>query len=228
MSTSNRIAPAHRLVVMIAIAAFVGCASHDVPSTRDTVDVISAAKAAAARGERVPGAPAADTSARPGAGLAYRGTWTPTIAYRDSLFTIERPDSSTVEAQPADSASGRMHRLVVLGRLPECRWSCTVSVELWPDSTGLGSTGMVRALTARDTTQGALDDPAKILDSLPVGDVAAVHLETDCGDCTSRVILTSHRGWIARIEASTSDQEGYHPALTAHLDALARSFRWRR
>jgi hypothetical protein len=203
------------------------CRVDDRPVIRDSGNAISRAKADVARGERAPQAAAADSAPKPGEGLPYPGTWTPTITYRDSLFTIERPGSSTAESRPAAPSYGRPHRDVIIGRLPECRWSCAVTVEVWRDTAGGGMAELVRSLTTADTADGALDRPATIIDSLPLGPVAAVHLDTDCGDCASRIILTAHRGWMAKIEYASDDREGNSPILTAHLAALARSFRWR-
>ena len=203
------------------------CRADDAPVIPDSANATSRASADAARGERAPQAADADTAPKPGEGLPYPGTWTPTITYRETLFTIERPDSSTVESRPAAPNYGRPYRDVIIGRLPECRWSCAVTVEVWRDSAGGGVAEMVRSLTTADTTDVALDRPATVIDSVPLGLVAAVHLDTDCGDCASRIIITAHGGWMAKIEYASDDREGNRPDLTAHLAALARSFRWR-
>jgi hypothetical protein len=239
------IATTHRtnsLLLVARIGLFVtlgACGSHDAPVIRDSGDAISRtkegdaitrAKAASARGERVPGVAELDTSPKPGQGLPYPGTWAPRSTYRDSLFTIERPASSTVESRAADAAYGRPSRDVIITRLPDCRWYCAVTIDIWRDSSGGGVPAVVRDLTAPDTTQDADIQPgdARIIDSLPLGCDAAVHLEMNCGDCGLRALLTSYHGWMARIEYTSDDREGYTPALTEHLAAVARSFRWRR
>ena len=212
---------------LIALSVALGaCGSHDAPAIGKKEIMISHAKAAYARGEQLGAKDAADTTPKPGGGAPYPGAWTPTVPYRDSVFAIERPASSKVEIRPQTATRGRE---VLITQLPDCKWSCFVSISVWPDSSGGGAHAMVRALTSTDTRHAALtpEGEAKIIDSLPLGADAAVHLEMSCGDCAMRAIVTSSRGWIARIEYSADDREGYSPALSAHLDAIARSFRWR-
>jgi hypothetical protein len=219
----------HGRVVLVGISAAVGaCSSHDGPAIHDSGNAVSVTKAPRARGEPVAAVSAADT--KPGEGLPYPGTWTPTMTYDDSLFTIDRPASSVAETRAPDPAYGHPYREVLLTRLPDCKWDCLVSVAIWRDTSGGGVPAVVRALTARDTTPGALDPDGEgtIIDSLPLGTAAAVQLEMSCGDCGTRAILTSYHGWIAKIEYSSDDREGFSPGLTAHLATVARSFRWRK
>jgi hypothetical protein len=219
-----------RLTVVALVSLVGACDAHDAPVTRASDNAISRAKAAAARGEPISPSAKIDSSPKPGEGLPYPGTWTPTTTYEDSLFTIERPSSSMIEGPSTERTYDHANPDVVIGRLPDCKWSCTVSISVWRDVAGGGVRALVLALTAPDTAQDADIAPvdATIIDSLPLGRDAAVHLEMSCGDCGSHAILTSYHGWMARIEYSSDDREGYTPAVTAHLAAMARSFRWRK
>jgi hypothetical protein len=170
-----------------------------------------------------------DTMFAPGSGRPYPGSWTPTTTYVDTLFTIEPPASANVRSRAAQPQYGRPNRDVIINQLPECKWYCSVSIEVWRDSTGGGFTRPVRTIKAEDSSQsmGYPDEPT-FLDSLPLGRAPAIHLETYCGDCTSGVIRTASGGWIAEIEYSSDDRNPFDPALLERLRAVARSFRWRR
>jgi hypothetical protein len=171
-----------------------------------------------------------DTMVEVGAGRPYPGSWTPTATYVDTLFTIEPPASANVRSRAAQPEYGRPNRDVIIDQLPECKWYCSVSIEVWRDSTRRAVTRPAGTSTTADSAR-SMDDPddePTFLDSLPLGRAPAIHLETYCGDCTSGVIRTSSGGWVAAIEYSSDDRNRYDPALLERLRAVARSFRWRR
>ena len=211
------------------LVVLTSCRTERAPSPRDSTRSAARTASTTASPAVTPQGNASldSTEFAPGYGLPHTGSWTPTKRYADSSFTIDYPASATAGSR---KPSGENRREVVISELPACRWPCFVNVTLWRDSTGKGLSGQLRELMTADTTGGnaeAADYLPTLLDSLPVGGVPAVHLETYCGDCTNRAIYMVSGGWIADVEYSLDDRDGNNPALLARLEAVARSFRWR-
>jgi len=175
--------------------------------------------------DRQPATAVSSDSLTAGYGLPHPGRWDATREYTDSLFTIRYPSSAIVEEKPARDGE----REVWVSELPTCRWPCYVTVRIRRDTSTASMDTAVREETTPDTINNpdAADDIASIRDTLPLGNARAVHLETYCGDCTSGELLTSHGSWLARIEYSLDDRDGYNQPLLSNLVAVARTFRWR-
>jgi hypothetical protein len=203
--------------LVLAFVLSAACSSGDSRATADSVKPLLVDQAAA---------PAAGSdSLTPGYGRPHPGSWDPTSEYADSLFTIRYPSSAKVEKKPPQDGAQE----VWVSELPECRWPCYVTVRIRHDTSAALLNTAVREETTPATSGNpdAADDVASIRDSLPLGNVRAVHLETYCGDCTSGALLTAHGPWLVRIEYNLDDRDGYNQPLLSHLIATARTFRWR-
>ena len=171
-----------------------------------------------------------DTNYELGMGKAFPGDWTPTATYQDSLFTIEYPAMAKVELKGPDRGNGQPYNRVIISPLPECRWSCELTIMVWRDSTRDRLARMVAAVQrpkTRDEDEMP-EGPESLIDSIPFGPDPAIHLDDYCGDCGQYEVMTTHYPWAARIEYSLDDREGYNPALLAKINAVVRTFRWRR
>jgi hypothetical protein len=164
-----------------------------------------------------------------GMGVPSPGSWTPTTVHEDSLFTIEYPASAKVERRPADTTRGRPYPQLIISPLPECRWTCGLTIVVRPDSTRdrlARVIAEVRKPKSPDEEEMA-EGPASVVDTLPFGPDPAVHFSNYCGDCAQYEFMTTHFRWMATIEYSLDDREGYNPALLAKIDGVIRTFRWR-
>lgn len=203
---------------VVALVLLAACSNGEVRPTSDSVKQLAAAEPSPP--------PVSSDSLSPGYGRPHPGHWDPTSEFVDSLFTFRYPSSATAEKKPPRDGAQE----VWISELPECLWPCYVTVRIQHDtSTALLNTAVREETTTLDTTgdPDAADDVASIRDSLPLGNARAVHLETYCGDCTSGALLTAHGPWLARIEYSLDDRDGYNQALLSRLVEIARTFRWR-
>jgi hypothetical protein len=206
-----------RSALAVVLVLFTACGSGDSRVIADSARPLVVV--------RPPAVPMDSSSLTPGYGLPHPGSWDSTSEYADSVFTIRYPSSATAEEKPPRDGG----REVWLSGLPECRWPCYVSVHLERDSSAASLDAAVREQTTTDTADDAdaADYVASVRDSLPLGNVRAVHLATYCGDCTSGELLTSRGPWLARIEYNLDDRDGANQILLSHLLAIARTFRWR-
>jgi hypothetical protein len=192
-------------------------------------DAPSTARSAAAALHAAPSTPAAtiyriesDTGPTYGRGVPHPGNWTPTTVYEDSLFTIEYPASAKVQREPADTTRSRWYPQLVIEPLPECRWTCRLTIVVRRTS----NPDLLRRLIAevkrpktRDEEEMA-EGPKSVIDTLPFGADPAVHFSDYCGDCGQFEFMTTHGPWVATIEYSLDDREDYNPALLAKIDAV--------
>jgi hypothetical protein len=203
------------LVLTLALPA--GCGRVEPPPATDS--------AQPSVSDRPMPSTASGDSLAPSYGRPHPGSWEPSSEYADSLFTFRYPSSARVEQRPPRDGAQE----VLVSELPECRWPCYVTVRIRRDTTIAALDTAVREETTADTSDDpdAGDYAATVQDSLPLGNARAVHLETYCGDCTSGALLTAHGGWLARIEYTLDDRNGYNKPLLSHLVQVARTFRWR-
>lgn len=211
----------------LILVVSVGCGR--APSPTDS----AAAVPPAARSTSVASVQAAalsDTGAEAGWGKPYPGSWTPTAVYEDSLFRIEYPASATIERQAPDARTGHPYPRLIIARLPDCKWHCQLTITVHRDSVR----DRLAMLVAELSTPKSRDDdempegPERLIDSLPFGPDRAIHVSDYCGDCGQYEFITTHAPWVATIEYSLDDREGYNPALIKKIDGAVRTFRWRR
>jgi hypothetical protein len=171
-----------------------------------------------------------DTAPAFGMGIPYPGSWRPTAVHQDSLFTIEYPASARIEQRPADPRNGRPYHELIIAPLPECRWKCRLTIVVRPDSTRDRLARVVAEVRKPKTPseEEMAEGPESVIDSIPFGPDPAVHFSEYCGDCGKYEFMTTHHPWVATIEYSLDDREGYNPALLARIDTVIRTFRWRR
>jgi hypothetical protein len=112
---------------------------------------------------------------------------------------------------------------------PLCRYWCSVSVTIEPDSTGGGVAGSVTRIRADYSpieSENLIGSPGPSI-PIRVGPLKGTRLDMPCGDCGSIYILAGRGKELARIEINIDDREGFTPGLTCRLLRVAQSFRFR-
>ena len=215
-----------RASLVLVVSVGLGCGRAPSPSDSATaVPRAAPSTAVASIHANVP----SDTGPEPGSGKPYPGGWTPTAVYEDSLFTIEYPASATIKREAPDASRGHPYPRLIVAPLPDCKWHCQLTITVHRDSVR----GRIAMLVAELSKPKSRDDdempegPEAIIDTLPFGPDPALHF-SDSGDCGQYEFLTTHAPWVATIEYSLDDREGYNPALLKNIDGVVRTFRWRR